>query len=98
VAKGQGRRKGKKRTAVDLRRLNPWLRVVNYPMPTIDDLTDSIPKGSLYMSTIDGAKAYPLQGVEDPKKCLIIRGPRSGCWHFKGLPLGVSAAVALFQR
>ena len=28
---------------------------------------------------------------------MTIRGPRSGCWHFKGLPLGVSATVALFQ-
>jgi hypothetical protein len=54
VAKDKGRRKGKKRTAVDFRRLNPWLRVVNYPMPTMDDLIDSIPKGSLYISTIDG--------------------------------------------
>jgi len=79
VAKGQGRRKGKKRTAVDFRRLNPWLRVVNYPMPTMDDLIDSIPKGSLYISTIDGANAYLQQGVEDPEKCLTIRGPRSGC-------------------
>ena len=98
VAKGKGRRKGKKRTAVAFRRLNPWLRVVNYPMPTMDDLIDSIPKGSLYISTIDGANAYLQQGVEDPEKCLTIRGPRSGCWHFKGLPLGVSAAVALFQK
>jgi hypothetical protein len=91
VAKGKGRGKGKKRTAVDFRRLN-------YPMPSMDDLIDSIPKGSLCIFTIDGAKAYLQQGVEDPEKCLTIRGPRSGCWHFKGLPLGVSAAVALFQR
>jgi len=67
-------------------------------MPTIDDLIDSIPKDSLYISTIDGAKACLQQGVEDPEKCWKIRGPRSGCWHFKGLPLGVSDAVALFQR
>ena len=98
VAKGKGRRKGKKRTAVDFTRLNTWLRVVNYPMSTMDDLIDSIPKGSLYISTIDGAKACLQQGVEDPEKCLTIRGPRSSCWHFKGLPLGVSAAVVLFQR
>jgi hypothetical protein len=98
VAKAKGRRKGKKRTPVDFRRLNPWLRVVNYPMPMMDDLIDSIPKGSLYISTIDGTKAYLQQGVKDPEKCLTIRGPRSGCWHFKGLPLRVFAAVALCSK
>jgi len=98
VPKGKGRWKGKKRTAVDFRRLNPWLRVVSYPMPTMDNLIASIPKGSLYISTIDGAEAYVQQGVENPEKCLTIRGPRSGCWHFKGVPLRESAAVALFQR
>jgi len=79
VAKGKGRRKGKKRTAVDFRRLDPWLRVVNHPMPTMDDLIDSIPKGSLYISTVDGAKACLQQEVEDPEKCSTITGPRSGC-------------------
>ena len=79
VPKGKGRQKGTKITAVDFRRLNPWLRVVNYPMPTMDDLIDSIHKGSLYISTIDGAKAYLQQGVKDPEKCLSIRGPQSGC-------------------
>jgi hypothetical protein len=79
VARRKGRRKGKKRTAVDFRRLNPCLRVVKYPMTTMDDLIDSISKGSLYISTIDGGKAYLQQGVENPEKCLRIRGPRRGC-------------------
>jgi len=47
----------------------------------MDDLIDSIPKDSLYICTIDKAKAY-----------------RSGSWHFKGFPLKVSVAVALFQK
>ena len=79
VATGKGRRKGKKRTAVDFRRLNPWLSVVKYPMTTMDDLIDSISKGSLYICTIDGGKADLQQGVEDPEKRLTIRGPRSDC-------------------
>jgi len=61
-------------------------------------MDDLIPKSSLHISTIDEAKAYLQQGMEDPEKCLTITGPRSDCWYFKGLPLRVSAAVALFQR
>ena len=39
---------------------------MNYPMPRMDVLIDSIPKASLYISSIDGAKAYLQPGVEDP--------------------------------
>ena len=36
--------------------------------------------------------------MDDPAGCLTIRGAHSGNWHFESLPLGVSAAVPLFQR
>jgi len=35
--------------------------------------------------------------VNDPHKYLCIRGRRSGCLYFEGMPLGTSVAVALFQ-
>ena len=98
VAKGKGWKKNKKRTAVDFRRLNPVLRVVDYPTPTVDELIESVPLGFDYISSLDIAKAYLQNSVDDPAGCLTIRGPRSGHWHFESLPLGVAAAVALFQR
>jgi hypothetical protein len=44
------------------------------------------------------AKAYNQQLVIDKHGCLTIRAPRSGLVRFKVLSLGISSAVALFQR
>jgi len=98
VAEGKVRRKGKKRIAAEFRKLKPWVGVVNYPMPTMDDLINVIPRGCLYISTIHGACLRKLLEVEIPENCLTIRGPRSGCWYFKPFPLRVCPAVALLQR
>ena len=57
VAKGKGRKSEKKGTAVDFRRLNPMLKVVNYAMPTIEELIDSVAHDSSLFSVMDIAKA-----------------------------------------
>lgn len=40
VVKENGRRRGKKHTAVDFRRLNPILRVVDHPIPICEEIID----------------------------------------------------------
>jgi hypothetical protein len=45
VSKGGGWRKHKKRTAVDLRRLNPVLQLVDYLTPSFEYIINSIHLG-----------------------------------------------------
>ena len=73
AVKEKGRRRGKKRTAVDFRRLNPMVRVIEHPIPICEEIIDQIPSGSWYFASLDEAKAYPQQSVLDPAGCLTIR-------------------------
>ena len=66
----KGSLKAKKRTAVDFRRLNPWLKVVHHQMPTVDELVDSVSNGFKHIWTLDIAKAYLQQPVNDPRNYL----------------------------
>jgi len=83
---------------VDFRRLNPWLKFIDYPLPVGKELVDDIPYGVKWCSHLDMAKAYNKQLVIEKHGCLTIRAPRSGLVRFKVFPLGISSAVALFQR
>jgi len=74
---GSSRQKSKKRSAVDFRRLNPWLKVIEYLFPVGEELIDGIPHGSRCGTHLDMEKAYNQQRVLVRHGCLTIRAPRS---------------------
>jgi len=51
------RRKAKNRSAVDFRRLNPWLKVIEYLFPVGEELMDTIPYGTRCVTHLDIAEA-----------------------------------------
>ena len=51
VKNHSSRRKAKNRSGVDFRRLNPWLKVVDYPFPVDEEMIDEIPYGTTFVFT-----------------------------------------------
>ena len=63
-----------------------------------EELIDDLLHATRCVTRLDMEKAYNQQRVIDGHGFLTIRASRSGLIRFKVLPLGISSAVALFQR
>ena len=88
---------GKVRWCVDFQGLNGVTRKDTYPLPLIEELTDSL-KGVMYMSPLDMNSRY-YQILIAPKDRHKTAFPtKHELYEFQGLAMGLCNAPATFQR
>ena len=88
---------GKVRWCVDFRRLNSVTTKDAYPLPLIEEITDSL-EGVMYMSPLDVNSGY-YQILIVPKDRHKTAFPtKHGLYEFRGLAMGLCNAPATFQR
>ena len=88
---------GSTRFCIDFRRLNSVAKFDAYPMPSIDDLLDSL-GGAKFISSLDLTRGYwqiPLS--EESQQKPAFSTPQ-GLFEFVTMPFGLSGAPATFQR
>ena len=88
---------GKVRWCVDFRRLNSVTTKDAYPLPLIEEITNSL-EGVMYMSPLDMNSGYYqiLIAPKDHDKTAFLG--KHGLYEFRGLAMGLCNAPATFQR
>ena len=87
----------KLRTVLDCRILNQNSERVRFPLPRIDDILSKL-KGAKYYTVIDLRSAFNqiLLAPESRKYCTFRT--RKGCYQYKRMPFGLSAAPSTMQK
>lgn len=93
------RKDGKIRMVIDYRALNRVTVRDSYPMPRIQDVTDTL-RGTQWFTSIDCVQAFhqiPM-GDERSKDLTTFRGPSGGLYRYRYMPMGLVNAMAIWSR
>ena len=85
--------------AIDYRQLNKVTVKDSYPMPRIQDLTDTL-KGTKWFTGIDCVQAFhqiPM-ATDRAKDLTTFRGPSGGLFRYRYMPFGLVNAMAVWSR
>ncbi|XP_032879397.1 uncharacterized protein K02A2.6-like [Amblyraja radiata] len=77
--------------------VNPVLKVVQYPLPKIDEIFASL-AGGQHFSKIDLAQAYLQMEVEEVSRHYLTINTHKGLYRYNRLVFGVASAPAMWQR
>ncbi|XP_032888189.1 uncharacterized protein K02A2.6-like [Amblyraja radiata] len=77
--------------------VNPVLKVVQYPLPKIDEIFASL-AGGQHFSKIDLAQAYLQMEVEEDSRHYLTINTHKGLYRYNRLVFGVASAPAMWQR
>ena len=77
--------------------VNRAAKTDSFPLPRIDDLFASL-TGEQTFSKLNLANAYQQFELDEESKKLVVINTQRGLFRYNRLPLGVSAAPAIFQR
>ncbi|UYV65505.1 hypothetical protein LAZ67_3004542, partial [Cordylochernes scorpioides] len=91
------KRDGKYRFCVDYRKLNDVIVKDVYPIPRIDEVSDTL-QGSKYFSAIDLKSGYWQVEVEEKDKQKTAFTTAHGLYEFNVMPFGLCNAPATFER
>jgi hypothetical protein len=87
----------KKRTCIDVRRLNALLPSDSYPLPEIKDILEDLGGKQIFsiLDLSDGFHHFEISAKDRPKCSFTWRRRQ---WMFKRAPFGIKHLPALFQR
>lgn len=88
---------GSLRLCIDLRQLNKWVVVDQYPLPNITELLTLL-SGAMVFSTIDLASAYHQIELDELSRSYTSFITPFGTFRFIRMPFGLVSAAAVFQR
>ena len=93
------KKSGDLRFCCDYRALNAATIRDSYPIPTFEEVRDSL-QGSTVFSKFDLRSGYWQLGLspESQHKTAFSPGPQFGLWEWTVLPFGLTNAVGTFQR
>ena len=77
--------------------LNAAIEDDTYPLPTAEDIFNTLNGGRLF-SKIDLSEAYLQVQVEESSQALLTINTPKGLYKYKRLPFGVKTAPSIFQR
>ena len=88
---------GSLRMCVDYRKLNQYTKRVEFPLPNIDTILDTL-GGSKYFTALDMAQGYHQVQVRPQDRHLTALKTQYGLFEFNVLPFGLTSAPSTFQR
>ena len=88
---------GSLRMCVDYRKLNQYTKRVEFPLPNIDTILDTL-GGSKYFTALDLAQGYHQVQVRPQDRHLTAFKTQYGLFEFNVLPFGLTSAPSTFQR
>lgn len=91
------KKSGDIRLCVDYRMLNSITRKSTYPIPSAEELFDTL-GGSKFFSSLDLSSAYYQCEIEEEHKKLTAFGTRRGHYEFNRMPFGLTGAPFTFQH
>jgi hypothetical protein len=91
------KKNGQWRFCIDYRRVNEVTVKDAYPLPRIDDSLDAL-GGSEWFTTLDLTSGYWQVELSEDAKEKTAFVTRSGLYHWKVLPFGLTSAPSTFER
>ena len=85
------------RPCIDYRELNAHIEPVNFPLPKISDLMNSLGQ-AVYMSTIDLASAYHQCEIKPEDRHKTAFTVKNSKFEFTRIPFGIQSAPGFFAR
>ena len=88
---------GHYRLVVDYRGLNKQIEKTSWPLPTINDVIDSL-DGNCYFSNIDLTSGYFQMALDEESQKVTVFVTSMGLYKWKILPMGLASAPGAFQN
>ena len=85
------------RLCIDYRNLNKYTKKVNYPLPHIDVLHDTIAGAKVY-TALDLAQGYHQLRIKEDDQHKTAFVTQCGQWQWIMMPFGLTSAPSSFQR
>ena len=85
------------RPCIDYRELNKIIEPINFPIPRIDDLINSLDKAKI-ISSLDLASAYHQCEIEPRDTHKTAFTFKNSKWEYQTIPFGLKTAPAFFSR
>ncbi len=82
---------------IDYRNLNKYTKNVNYPLPHIDVLLDTIAGAKVY-TTLDLVQGYHQLRIKEDDQHKTTFVTQYGQWQWIVMPFGLTSAPSAFQR
>ena len=77
--------------------INPWLKVPDYPFPTVDELFATLNGGEKF-TKLDLSQAYQQMELDESSRNLVCINTHVGLYRYTRMPYGISSAPAKCQE
>ena len=92
------KRSGEYRFAVDFRKVNSVTKPLNFPLPRLDDVLDSLGQSkSRFYSNLDCFQGFWQISVAEEDRDKTAFTTHHGIWRFKKMPFGLAGSPATFS-
>ena len=77
--------------------INPWLKVPDYPFPTVEELFATLNGGQKF-TKLDLTQAYQQMELDESSRNLVCINTHVGLYRYTRMPYGISSAPAKCQE